>query len=85
MNPFQEWIESETGKKCADYSTLRPGRYLSNRLYHAFYGGLLHEKPKIDQLQTTLEYYEQRVRKLKAEIQEKDHQLQELRQLLSKA
>lgn len=82
LSPFNKWLETDTGKKCADYSTLTSVEFLKNRLYHAFSGGLLDEyrlqKDKANQLQATIDWYEERVKKLKAELQEKDRLLQEL-------
>lgn len=37
--PWPDWIESEEGKRCADYSTLVGAAYLENRLWQAFFAG----------------------------------------------
>lgn len=77
-NDFDLWLQTDPGKKCADYSTLRPGEYLKNRLYHAFAAGHLLDLANTERLNKTLEYYEKKVQSLKAELQEKDRQLREL-------
>lgn len=82
MNPFETWLESDTGKKCRDYKTLLTSmdaqKYLENRLYHAFCAGMIDEYQKSKQLQQTIDWYEQKMKLLKAEIQEKNLLLQEV-------
>lgn len=37
---FEQWLASDEGKTCADYSTLTGAEYLRNRLWWAFQAGL---------------------------------------------
>lgn len=37
---FEEWLLTKDGKMCADFSTLKPGEYLKNRLWWAYQAGL---------------------------------------------
>jgi len=71
-NQFQKWLETEDGKSCADYITLRPGEYLKNRLWYAFEAGSLAGCKKSE---STIDWYEQKLREMKAKIAllEKDH------------
>lgn len=85
-NIFELWLQTDCGQKCQDYYSLlaypKGEEYLKNRLYHAYSAGLIDKfnsnKIKIDQLNQTLEYYENKLQALKAELQEKDRQLREL-------
>lgn len=48
---FKKWIESEEGKKCNDFSTLKGQPYLKNRLWFAFTSGCESVNSKISELQ----------------------------------
>jgi hypothetical protein len=37
---FEQWLASDEGKMCANYSTLTGAEYLRNRLWWAFQAGL---------------------------------------------
>lgn len=83
-NPFNEWLKTDCGVKCNEFSSLTGQPYLENRLYHAYSAGMIDEYNRNKTLQATIDWYEQRVVKLKAEIQEKDRLLQEQQPLLLK-
>lgn len=67
---FYLWLDSESGKKANDFTTLTAQEYLTNRLYHAFYAGKNLECEKCQQLQKTIEWYEAKLKELKARLAE---------------
>lgn len=78
---FNEWIKLEDGTKCMQWPISEP-KYLQNRLFWAFDAGrncvwdqYIEQKEKSKRLQLTIEYYEKRLQRVKAELQEKDRLL----------
>lgn len=67
-DPFKKWLETESGKKCNDFATISRAHYLENRLYHAYSAGMITEYEKTKQLQKTIEWYEEQLRRLRAKI-----------------
>lgn len=62
-NAFNEWIESDAGKKSnSPFDGKQP--YLGNRLYHAFDAGVV-EGEKGHRLQSTIDWYEIRMKELR--------------------
>jgi len=44
--PWPDWIESEEGRRCATFETLKAPEYLENRLWAAFCAGMAAERNK---------------------------------------
>lgn len=66
---FNEWINTEHGKKCSDIDILinpEHVEYFHNRLYHAFEAGL-NSHSGVDRLQLTIEWYERKLVELTKE------------------
>lgn len=66
---FEQWCKTDSGKKSLDFQTLRgpsPHQYLKNRLYHAFHA----RDNEVEALQKTIEWYEEKLKKLRSELEE---------------
>lgn len=65
---FEEWLMTDEGKRCNDpyqWTVCQP--YLKNRLYRAFEAGVVSAEHD-ERLYKTLQYYNETVKNLKAEI-----------------
>lgn len=74
---FSEWIRTPAGRGNIEWASCLSNakdaqQYLYNRAYHAFQAGV---KFAPRQMQLTFEWYEERNRKLQAEIKELKKQL----------
>jgi deoxyribose-phosphate aldolase len=73
---FEDWIKTETGKKCLDISTLTSEEYLKNRLWRAFITGTESgEIPTISKMQKVVYNAHQKLGKLRKENKELRKQL----------